>query len=239
MRASARRRPRAIFKRRFPTKMAAATMSTAQDSTDTANMSIPALCTSDPPIVDALRTQSSIVQDETVEECYPFLSGEEDLGPRNAHGIPRLDKERHVKFLHKQLGELPGQFMPADPSRPWIFYWSLAAMSLLGEDVGIYRARLIDTVRPMQNPTGGFAGGFGQMSHLATTYATVLSLALVGADAAYEVVDRRTMWRWLGSLKQPDGGFQMAVGGEEDVRYVSDPSWCCMSWHPEADRVHI
>ena len=91
-------------------------------------------------------------------------------------------------------------------------------MSLLGEDVAVYRARLVDTVRPLQNPTGGFAGGFGQTSHLATTYATILSLALVGGDAAYDVVDRRSMWRWLGSLKQPDGGFQMAVGGEEDVR---------------------
>lgn len=220
MRASARRRPRAIFKRRFPPKMATAAVSTAQDPTDMANMSIPSLFTSKPPIVDALQTESSILQDETVDECFPFLSAEEDLGPRNTHGIPRLDKERHVRFLHKQLGQLPGQFTPVDPSRPWIFYWALAGMSLLGEDVGIYRARLVDTVRPMQNPTGGFAGGFGQMSHLATTYATVLSLALVGGDAAYDVVDRRSMWRWLGSLKQPDGGFQMAVGGEEDVRYV-------------------
>ena len=26
-------------------------------------------------------------------------------------------------------------------------------------------------------------------------------------------------WRWLGELKQSDGGFRMSVGGEEDVRY--------------------
>ena len=25
-------------------------------------------------------------------------------------------------------------------------------------------------------------------------------------------------WRWLGELKQSDGGFRMSVGGEEDVR---------------------
>jgi protein farnesyltransferase subunit beta len=110
--------------------------------------------------------------------------------------------------------------MSADPSRPWIFYWCLAALSLLGEDVSSYRQSLVDTVRPMQNPDGGFAGGFGQTSHLATTYATVLSLALVGGEDSYDVVDRRAMWRWLCSLKQPDGGFQMALGGEEDVRYA-------------------
>jgi protein farnesyltransferase subunit beta len=180
---------------------------------------VPELYTTAPPIRDPLQTASSRLQDDTVDECLPFLNGEE-LGARNAHGIPRLDRERHVRFLHKQLGKLPEQFTAADPSRPWFFYWCLAGLSLLGEDVSPLRTRLIETVRPMQNVTGGFAGGFGQMSHLATTYATVLSLALVGGEEAYEVVDRRTMWRWLCSLKRPDGGFQMCIGGEEDTRFV-------------------
>lgn len=25
-------------------------------------------------------------------------------------------------------------------------------------------------------------------------------------------------WSWLGQLKQPDGGFQLVIDGEEDVR---------------------
>ncbi|KIE03645.1 CaaX farnesyltransferase beta subunit Ram1, partial [Metarhizium majus ARSEF 297] len=179
--------------------------------------SIPGLFTSEPPIRDALATDSSQIQDETVEECMPFLTGY-GHDNCNAHGIPPLLRDRHVKFLQTQLGLLPSMFEGADPSRPWIFYWCLAGLSLLGEDVAVYRSRLIETVRPMQNETGGFAGGFGQTSHLATTYAAVLSLALVGGDEAYELVDRRSMWKWLCSLKQPDGGFQMAVGGEEDVR---------------------
>jgi protein farnesyltransferase subunit beta len=70
----------------------------------------------------------------------------------------------------------------------------------------------------MQNASGGFGGGFGQFSHLAGTYAAILSLALVGGDAAYSLVDRESMWKWLGRLKQPDGGFQVCEGGEEDVR---------------------
>ncbi|PHH86383.1 hypothetical protein CDD83_10322 [Cordyceps sp. RAO-2017] len=184
-----------------------------------AGPAIPSLFTTRPAIRDALATESSQLQDETVDECLPFLAGEdEEHGYRNAHGIPRLYRDRHISFLHKQLGTLPPMFKAADPSRPWIFYWCLAGLSLLGHDVAPYRSRLIETVRPMQNETGGFGGGFGQTSHLATTYATVLSLCLVGGEDAYEVVDRRSMWRWLCSLKQPDGGFQMALGGEEDVR---------------------
>lgn len=32
--------------------------------------------------------------------------------------------------------------------------------------------------------------------------------------------NRLARWSWLGELKQPDGGFRMVVGGEEDVRLV-------------------
>ncbi|RFU79468.1 farnesyltransferase subunit beta [Trichoderma arundinaceum] len=184
---------------------------------DSFNPSIPSLFTLPPLIRDELETDSSHIQDETVDECLPFLTGRQ-LRQRNIHGVPRLDKERHVRFLRKQLGQLPSAFVGADPSRPWIFYWCLNALSLLGEDVEPYRAKLIETVRPIQNETGGFGGGFGQASHLATTYAVILSLALVGGGEAFEVVDRRSMWKWLSLLKQEDGGFQMAVGGEEDVR---------------------
>ncbi|KAM4063000.1 prenyltransferase and squalene oxidase repeat domain-containing protein [Hirsutella rhossiliensis] len=204
-----RTRPRIIFKHR--------TRHMAMDTTLEEAGGIPDIFTSSPPVRDALETESSMLQDETIDECLPFLTGE-GHDYFNAHGVPHLYRDRHVKFLHKQLGTLPSMFMSADPSRPWIFYWCLAGLSLLGHDVESYRSRLVETVRPMQNETGGFGGGFGQTSHLATTYATVLSLCLVGGDEAYEVVDRRAMWRWLCSLKQPDGGFQMAIGGEEDVR---------------------
>ncbi|RYO75532.1 hypothetical protein DL764_010415 [Monosporascus ibericus] len=82
----------------------------------------------------------------------------------------------------------------------------------------MYRNDLVETARSMQNDAGGFGGGFGQTSHLATTYAMVLALTIVGGESAYQVIDRRAMWKWLSALKQPDGGFQMSLGGEVDVR---------------------
>lgn len=45
----------------------------------------------------------------------------------------------------------------------------------------------------MQNDTGGFGGGHGQMSHLASSFPSVLSLALVAGQDAYKLVDRRAM----------------------------------------------
>jgi len=179
---------------------------------------IPDIFTSLPPIRDLLNTQTLQIQEETIQECLPFLTGMKQGLVYNDHGVPNLDRKRHIQFLHKSLKQLPAPYVAADASRPWMFYWALAGLATMGEDISEYGQRLIDTVRPIQNTTGGFGGGNGQMSHLAPTYAIVLALAMVGGSEALEVIDRKAMWKWLGALKQPDGGFQIAVGGEEDIR---------------------
>lgn len=53
--------------------------------------------------------------------------------------------------------------------------------------------RIISTFGPMQNPTGGFGGGHGQMSHCASSYAAVLSLAMVGGGEVFQLIDRKAM----------------------------------------------
>ena len=177
---------------------------------------MPALYTQPPIVRDELVTHTSLTQDETVSTMMPNLTGSISQFRYSQHGVPRLERAKHVRFLRNALGTLPSRFL--DASRPWFLYWSLAGLTLLGEDTSPYRQRLIDTARGMQNDTGGFGGGGKQTSHLATTYAVVLALALVGGEDAFEVVDRRAMWKWLCALKQPDGGFQVCVGGEEDIR---------------------
>ena len=185
---------------------------------------IPDLFTTLPPVRDLHNTQTSILQDETIEEILPFHQNNLEL-PINSHGLPHLDRKRHIAFLHKNLRTLPAAFTAADASRPWMFYWALAGLATMGESIDGYRESIVNTVAAIQHPEGGFGGGHGQMSHLAPTYAVLLSLAMVTGNAGererregLEVVDRRSMWEWLGRLKQRDGGFQMSVGGEEDVR---------------------
>jgi protein farnesyltransferase subunit beta len=186
---------------------------------------IPDIFTTLPPVRDLLNTPTSLLQDNTIQECLPFHSNTLGL-PINSHGLPHLDRKRHIAFLHKNLRRLPAAFTAADASRPWMFYWALAGLATMGESLDGYRERLVNTVYPIQDLNGGFGGGNGQMSHLAPTYAVLLSLAMVAGgetseDAKREVlavVDRRAMWMWLGRLKQKDGGFQMSEGGEEDVR---------------------
>lgn len=172
---------------------------------------------------DDLTTTTTEAQAKVTKACLPLLLGDDTQGlGLNSHGIPHLRREQHITFLHNQLGELPAGYQVIDASRPWLFYWSLAGLSFLGEDVSSYKDRLIETVRPLQNPGGGFGGGHGQLSHCACTYATVLALTAVGG---LSMIDRKAMWYWLGSVKQADGGFCMAVDAEEDIR----GAYCAMT----------
>nr|POE47173.1 protein farnesyltransferase subunit beta [Quercus suber] len=172
---------------------------------------------------DGFRTTSSEARDQVTSQCLPLLTGRDTQGlPRNSHGLPHLLRAKHARFLHSSMSRLPAPYVLIDASRPWVFYWALAGLSSLGEDVSSYRTRLVDTVRPLQNSTGGFGGGHGQFSHCAGSYAATLALACVDG---LDVVDRKAMWHWLGRVKQTDGGFCMAVGAEEDIR----GAYCAMT----------
>jgi protein farnesyltransferase subunit beta len=51
----------------------------------------------------------------------------------------------------------------------------------------------IDTLLAMQHPSGGFAGGPGQLPHLLPTYAAVCALAIAGSsgeNGGWDQIDR-------------------------------------------------
>ena len=149
-----------------------------------------------PPIADrAPPTESSIAQAETAADCLPFLAGTEaEPGDEcNAAGVPRLRRRAHARFLRAALGAYPAPFVGFDASRPWLLYWALTGLSLLGEDVAEYGERVVQNLAAAQNPDGGYGGGHGQLSHCATSYAAVLSLAMVGGQEALDSIDRRGM----------------------------------------------
>ena len=104
---------------------------------------VPDLFISLPPIRDLLNTETSTLQDRTVQECLPFLAGTEDSTKSpfdyNINGLPKLERQEHIAYLHDSLGTLPARFVGLDASRPWAVYWALAGLCLLGEDVTQYR----------------------------------------------------------------------------------------------------
>ena len=78
-----------------------------------------------------------------------------------------------------------------DASRPWLIYWSVHTLALLGERLTTDETkRLADFLARCQSPTGGFGGGPGQLPHLATTFAAVSALATLGTPQALAVINR-------------------------------------------------
>lgn len=95
-----------------------------------------------PAIDDTLETESSHLQDATAEECLPHLLGQlDDASSSDNATLPELRRSSHASFLRKALGRLPKQFTALDASRPWMLYWCLNGLSVLGEDVSSYRQK--------------------------------------------------------------------------------------------------
>ena len=100
--------------------------------------------TAHPKIHDRRETETSVTQSDTVELLLPLLHRDDDG--------PTLERDKHVTYLHSCLGKLPSAFIGLDASRPWQIYWTLAGLSLLGEDVTRYRSGCVDDARFRRYP---------------------------------------------------------------------------------------
>jgi protein farnesyltransferase subunit beta len=143
----------------------------------------------------------------------------QDTGLLNAEREIRLLRSKHVQFLSSNLDRLPAGFVSIDSSRPWVIYWIVHSLYLLGKELSQgHKRRIISTLKHIQNPAGGYGGGPRQISQGAPNYAAVLSLCSIGSDEAFQSINRKTMYSWFLSLKQPNGGFSIHNDGETDSR---------------------
>lgn len=121
-------------------------MTTAMNTSDSnqPRPGIPALFTQPPPIRDPLITETIDLQNATLEKCLPFLKGihssQKDF---NDHGVPALQRDLHTIFLYDALEDYPEGFVAMDASRPWIVYWALAGLAMLGEETTRFRERCV------------------------------------------------------------------------------------------------
>lgn len=101
-----------------------------------------------------------------------------------------------------------------------MIYWILNATHLLNFGFNDeLLARVIAFLKKCRSPTGGFSGGPGQMPHLATTYAAVNALTIIGTPAALDAIDKPSLIRFLFSVRDDcSGAFRMHIDGESDVR---------------------
>ena len=54
---------------------------------------------------------------------------------------PKLNRKAHVNFLRSKLGSYPWYYAAMDASRPWVFYWALNGLALMGRDISEYTER--------------------------------------------------------------------------------------------------
>ncbi|XP_043203524.1 protein farnesyltransferase subunit beta-like isoform X1 [Amphibalanus amphitrite] len=153
--------------------------------------------------------------EDTIEECLSKFFDRASVDPE----LPKLAREHHIELLCRSLSYLSGNYECLDASRPWLCYWILHALDVLGHTLPVEQ---VDTVTAFlarcQSAEGGFGGGPGQLPHLAATYAAVSALASLGTEAAYQVIDRPGLRRFLRRCLNSDGSFSMHDDGEVDIR---------------------
>ncbi|KAJ3379910.1 hypothetical protein HDU84_006321 [Entophlyctis sp. JEL0112] len=194
---------------------------------------------------DGVPTATSDLQMQTEEAVFSLLAEVQD--PASTAKL-RLSREAHVRFLRAALTRLGPNYVSLDASRPWILYWTLHALDLLDyspseseRSRSVARCVIFVIEQPFRDSRassavnvldrcqdrhrGGFGGGPGQFGHLATTYAAVHALAVIGTKEAFDCIQREKLYAWLLRLKQPDGSFVMHEGGEVDIR----GSYCAAS----------
>ena len=140
-----------------------------------------------------------------------------------------LARDAHVDYLLRGLGALPSSHTTLDASRPWVCYWCVHGLALLGVDlVRDHPALARDVVEFLKMCYGtpgagrrgrGFGGGPGQIAHLATTYAATCALVTIGSDHAMDAIDRSEIYEFILDMKdEASGGFRVHDGGEIDPR---------------------
>ncbi|GKV37313.1 hypothetical protein SLEP1_g45355 [Rubroshorea leprosula] len=142
-----------------------------------------------------------------------------ELRPNSKSIMPELQRDKHVEYLTGGLRLLPPSFCSLDANRPWLCYWILHSIALLGDFVDDdMEDNVIDFLNRCQDPDGGYGGGPGQMPHLATNYAAVNALVTLGSEKAFLSINREKMYSFLWRMKDPSGAFRMHDAGEIDVR---------------------
>ncbi|CAN6839179.1 unnamed protein product [Brassica oleracea] len=130
-----------------------------------------------------------------------------------------IQRDKQLDYLMNGLRQLGPSFSSLDANRPWVCYWIIHSIALLGESVDDdLENNAIDFLGRCQGSDGGYGGGPGQLPHLATSYAAVNTLVTLGGEKAFSSINREQMACFLRRMKDTNGGFRMHNMGEIDVR---------------------
>ncbi|XP_039249579.2 protein farnesyltransferase subunit beta-like [Styela clava] len=169
-------------------------------------------------------TKTTVEQQRVEESVLRKLKDFEDFSDLEP-GI-HLKRDDHLPYLLKGLERLSEGYECLDASQPWLCYWIVHSLSLLGHELSEQqKSSVVKFLEKCQSPTGGYGGGPEQFAHLAPTYAAVNCLCIIATDEAYESINREKLLYFLFQMRQNDGSFTMHEGGESDTRSL----YCAIS----------
>lgn len=165
------------------------------------------------------KTVTQVEQWSVEDRVFRIYNLFANIPPGAQTTLLELQRDEHIKYLNEGLKQLGPSFVALDSSRPWLCYWIIHSMALLGESLDYQlESNAIDFLNRCQDPNGGFGGGPGQMPHLATTYAAVNAIVTLGGQKALSSINRDKLYNFLLRMKDPSGAFRMHDAGEIDVR---------------------
>ncbi len=89
----------------------------------------------------------------------------------------RLLKEKHLSYLTHGIRHLSSSFECLDSSRPWLCYWIVHSMTLLGRDVtGELSRDVVEFLKKCQSPCGGFGGKSSEVEYKLLMGSTVINI---------------------------------------------------------------
>lgn len=151
-----------------------------------------------------------------------------------------LNRQMHVDFCRNGLiKSLSSGYVCLDASRPWLCYWMLHSLQLLQPDLltksSIRRSAIKTLKECWREEEGGFGGSSHQIAHLASSYASIMSICILKAYKAENAEGSEETFASLASkmkdfLKTRRGNhgyksFTMHDDGEQDMRAV----YCAIS----------
>ncbi|CAL9157862.1 unnamed protein product [Musa hybrid cultivar] len=164
-------------------------------------------------------TTTQLEQLRVEQEVYGIYRLFHGVAPHTRSFTLELWRDKHIEFLTRGLKQLGPNYHVLDANRPWLCYWIIHSITLMGESVNSeLEDNVVQFLSHCEDKNGGYGGGPGQMPHLATTYAAVNTLITLGSEMSLSSIHRENMLKFLLQMKDSSGAFRMHNGGELDVR---------------------
>lgn len=148
------------------------------------------------------------------------IYNEEDAEMNRLNGR-QLNPSKTIQYCRAFIQAQSARGMSSEVFFPWNPTYVLLPLRLMGHaGTEEFQQWCEKFTKSYEHRKGdGYISGFPQDHiHTVTQYATIMGIALIGTEDAYNLIDRPALYRQLMRLKLPNGAFRTTIDMEHDVR---------------------